>query len=164
TGLTAGTSYSYTVSAFDAAGNVSAQSSAVSATTLTAADNTPPSVPTNLAATTMSSSQVNLAWTASTDANGVAGYKIFRNGTQISTATSNSYADTGLTPSTTYTYTVSAYDGAGNVSAQSSPASATTFAAADTTPPSTPTNLSAIAVSSSQVNLAWTASSDANGV
>lgn len=96
-------------------------------------DTTPPSNPVNLAATAISSSQVNLSWTASTDNVGVTGYRIFRGGTQVGTSASNSYSDTGLSPSTTYTYTVLAYDAAGNVSSQSASAQATTLAGGATT-------------------------------
>ncbi len=131
------------------------------------ADTTPPSIPTNLSATAVLSTQINLAWTASTDNKGVVGYRVFRNGVQTSgTPTTNSYSDTGLTASTAYTYTVQAVDAAGNVSAQSAPASATTLPAGtlDTTAPSTPTNLTATAISSTQINLAWTASTDNVGV
>jgi chitodextrinase len=127
TGLTASTAYTYTVDAFDAAGNHSSQSSSASATTQAAAgDTTPPSTPTNLSATAVSSSSINLSWTASTDNVGVTGYKIFRNSSQIATSNTNSYSDSGLTASTLYSYTVSAYDAAGNNSSQSSSASATT--------------------------------------
>src|SRR5205809_987801 len=98
-------------------------------------DTTPPSVPTGLTATAVSSSQINLSWTASTDNVGVSGYRVFRGGTQIATRSTTSFANTGLSPSTTYTYTVAAYDAAGNLSAPSSSASATTPAPPDTTPP-----------------------------
>jgi len=91
------------------------------------ADTTPPSVPTGLTATAASGSQINLSWSASTDNIGVAGYKVFRNGTQVGTSTSTSYSDSGLAASTLYSYTVSAFDAAGNNSAQSSSASATTL-------------------------------------
>ncbi len=91
-----------------------------------APDTTPPSVPTGLSATAVSSTQINLSWTASTDNVGVTGYDVFRNGTQVGTTTTTSYQDTGLTADTTYSYTVAAYDAAGNVSAQSTAASATT--------------------------------------
>jgi hypothetical protein len=64
--------------------------------------------------------------TGSGQASGVAGYKVYRNGVQIATTTGTSYLDNGLSPATTYTYRVSAYDGTGNVSAQSGPVSATT--------------------------------------
>jgi chitinase len=66
----------------------------------TAADTTPPSTPTGLSATAVSPNQINLAWTASTDNVGVAGYKIYRGGTQIATTAGTSYANTGLTAST----------------------------------------------------------------
>ena len=90
------------------------------------ADTTSPSVPTGVTATAVSGTQVNLSWTASTDNLGVAGYKVFRNGTQVGTATTTSYQDTGLSGGTAYSYTVAAYDAAGNTSAQSASASVTT--------------------------------------
>src|SRR5437773_1830150 len=127
-------------------------------------DTTPPSVPTGLTASAVSSSQINLSWTASSDNVGVSGYRVYRNGTQIATTGATSFANTGLSPSTTYSYTVAAYDAAGNLSAQSSPASATTPAPPDTTPPSVPSAPTVSSVSSSQINLSWTASSDNVGV
>jgi len=92
-------------------------------------DTTPPSVPTNLSATAISSSQINLSWTASTDNVGVTGYKVYRGGIQVGATASTNYSDTGLAASTLYSYTVSAYDAANNNSNQSAPASATTQAA-----------------------------------
>ncbi len=129
-------------------------------------DTTAPSTPTNLSASAVSSSQINLAWTASTDNVGVAGYRIFRGGTQVGTSSTTSYSDTGLAASTTYTYRVAAYDAAQNVSAQSSQVSATTSAGggSDTTPPSTPANLSSSNITSSSARIAWTASTDNVGV
>jgi fibronectin type 3 domain-containing protein len=119
-------------------------------------DTTPPSVPTNLTATANSSSQVTLSWTASTDNVGVAGYSILRNGVAIAATATPGYVDTGLTPNTTYSYTITASDAAGNVSAQTTAATATTPSA--TTPPSTPTNLSATTVGPNEIDLSWTAS------
>lgn len=96
------------------------------------ADTTPPSQPTGLTATAASSTQINLSWTASTDNVGVTGYKVYRNGsaTPVGTPTTNSFNDTGLTPSTTYSYYVVANDAAGNSSPNSSTVSATTQAPA----------------------------------
>jgi glucose/arabinose dehydrogenase/PKD repeat protein/fibronectin type 3 domain-containing protein len=131
TGLNDATTYSYTVRAYDAADNTSAASNTASATTM---DVTPPSVPANLAAQVVSSTQVNLSWNASSDNVGVTGYKVFRDDTLVTTATGTSYQDTGRSAGTTYSYTVLARDGAGNESAKSSLASATT-PASDTTPP-----------------------------
>lgn len=91
-----------------------------------ATDNTAPTVPTGLSATVISSSQINLTWSASTDAVGVVGYKIWRGGTQVGTSVSLSYLDNNLSALTAYTYTVSAYDAVPNESAQSTSASATT--------------------------------------
>ena len=90
-------------------------------------DTTPPSIPTGLTATALSSSQISVTWIASTDNVGVTGYKIFRNGTQVGTSPTPTYVDGGLAASTSYSYTVSAYDAAGNNSAQSSPATGTTL-------------------------------------
>jgi len=119
TGLTANTTYSYTVCAYDAASNNSAQSSPPA--TARTSDETAPSVPAGVSATTQTPGQVKVTWTASTDNVGVTGYKIYRNASQVGTSATTSYTDTGLTPGTTYSYAVSAYDAADNNSAQSSP-------------------------------------------
>ncbi len=124
TGLTLGTTYSYSVAAFDVDGNPSAPSTPIAVTTL--GDTTPPSAPTALAGTAASSTQINLTWTASTDNVGIARYKVFRGSTQVGTSTNASYADTGLTASTSYTYSVSAVDPAGNESPLSLPTTVTT--------------------------------------
>jgi chitodextrinase/lysophospholipase L1-like esterase len=92
-------------------------------------DTTAPSIPANLATNAVSTSQINLTWSASTDNVAVTGYRIFRNGSQINTSTGNSYSDTGLAASTTYNYSVSAYDAANNVSSQSTQVSGTTNSA-----------------------------------
>lgn len=89
-------------------------------------DTIAPTIPTGLSATAQSSSAINISWNASTDNVGVTGYRIYRGGAQVGTSAANSYSDTGLSASTAYTYTVSAYDSAGNVSAQSASAGATT--------------------------------------
>ena len=134
TGLTASTAYSYRVSAIDAAGNESSQCTAVSATTQAAqtTDTTKPSVPAGLAASVISSSQINLSWSASTDNVGVTGYKIYRGGTLLTTTTSRTHNDTGLSASTAYSYRVSAIDAAGNESSQCTAVSATTQAGSST--------------------------------
>ena len=170
TGLSASTTYRYRVRAADAAGNLSAYSSIVNATTQAAGDTTPPSAPTNLAGTAVSTSQINLSWTASTDNVGVTGYRVERcqgqnctNFAQIATPTGTTFGDSGLAANTYYRYRVRAADAAGNLSAYSSIVRVRTLAP-DTTAPSAPTNLAATAVSPSQVNLSWTASTDNVGV
>lgn len=98
-------------------------------------DTTAPSVPADVSAKAVSSAEVDIAWSPSTDNRRVAGYTIRRSGTRIATVTGDtSFEDTGLSPSTQYTYTVEAFDSSNNVSGQSKVASATT-PGAETTPP-----------------------------
>ena len=109
-------------------------------------DTIPPSVPSGLVATAVSSSQVKLSWAVSTDNIGVTGYKIYRNGFLLTTLSGISYFDESAGPGILYSYTVSAYDAAGNVSPQSAAVAATTLSSVaatvstvtstiDTTPP-----------------------------
>jgi len=149
TGLAAGTTYTYRVRAYEGP-NHSAFSNTASATTQGA-----PAAPSNLVATAATSSKINLSW--NDNSSNEAGFKLERstdgvNFTQVATLAANtqSYSNTGLAASTTYTYRIRAYEGTNN-SPYSNLASATTFAA-----PAAPTNLTATAVSSSRINLAWT--------
>ena len=172
--LAPATSYTYTVRAFDAASpsNQSAESAAVSATTFAApiVDATPPTVPGNVMAAAQSASTILLTWVASTDASGIGGYRIFRNGAvaPLATVTTTSYLDSGLAAATAYSYTVLAFDAAPtpNASAESSPATATTPVAPviDSTPPTAPAGLTATAQSATQILLSWNASSDGSGI
>lgn len=128
TGLTASTTYSFYVRAKDAAGNVSGNSNTVSVTTLAnPTDATAPSAPTNLAASGTTQTTTNLSWTASTDNVGVTGYDVYRNGTFLASSATASYAVTGLTAATTYSFYVIAKDAAGNASAASNTVSVTTL-------------------------------------
>src|SRR5262249_52830634 len=92
-------------------------------------DTTPPSVPQGLQATAAGTTRIDLTWSASTDTggSGLAGYRVYRDGgaTPIATVSTPGYSNTGLTAGTGYTYTVRAYDNAGNESAASGSASAT---------------------------------------
>jgi glucose/arabinose dehydrogenase/PKD repeat protein len=161
-GLAASTLYRYRVRAADAAGNLSVYSTIAQATTQASSDTTAPSVPTGVGGSGASISQISLSWAASTDNVGVTGYKIFRNGAQVGTSATTSFQDGGLLLNTTYSYSVSAYDAAGNSSAQSTPVNASTLP--DTNAPTIPTSLAAQVVSSTQINLTWNASTDNVGV
>ncbi len=134
-------------------------------------DTQPPTAPSNLTATSSSPTAVNLSWTASTDNVGVTGYLLERcqgsgctSFSQIATPTGITYSDTGLTASTSYSYRVQATDAAGNLSTFSNVATVVTPALVDTTPPTAPSSLAATAISTSQINLSWTASTDNVGV
>ena len=126
TGLTASTTYSYYITAEDAAGNVSDASSTLSVTTSDADDTEAPTAPTSLASASVTETSFTLSWTASTDDVAVTGYKIYQNSSLLATTTSTSYSVTGLTASTTYSYYITAVDAAGNVSSASSTLSVTT--------------------------------------
>jgi hypothetical protein len=156
TGVQPATTYFYRVQAFSAVGN-SAYSNETSATTPGAV----PVAPSNLTATADSSSEIGLRWQDNSDNEG--GFKIERKTapsdtwSEITTVTANAYVhhDLGLTPSTTYTYRVRAYNMAGD-SAYSNEASTTTFGP----PPAAPSNLTATVVSLAEIDLAWQDNSD----
>lgn len=103
-------------------------------------DTTAPTAPTNLTASGTASSSTNLTWTASTDNVAVTGYDVYRDATLIASVATTSYTATGLSPATTYSFTVRAKDAAGNVSAVSNTASVTTTSAGITYCASTSSN------------------------
>jgi len=95
-GLVSGATYTYTLAAFDASGNVSALSAPLVVTTINA---TAPPPPTNVKVTGATSSSVSLSWTASSDISGIAGYRIKRG----TSASSLSFVGNVIGPITTYT-------------------------------------------------------------
>jgi hypothetical protein len=94
-------------------------------TTIIGGDVTGPTTPILQSVVPVSSTQIDITWSASADDVLLSGYRLFRDAVQIATTTLLSYSDTGLTPSTTYQYTVDAFDYFGNISS-SSPAISTT--------------------------------------
>ncbi len=128
-------------------------------------DTAAPSVPASPSATATAFNRVTLTWTASSDNVGVTAYRIYRDSTLVGVVAGSvtSFADVTTTGSTTYSYTVAAVDAAGNASAQSSAAGATTPSGTpgtDTTAPSTPTALSGTPVGAGRIDLTWSASTD----
>ncbi|MEZ4839335.1 reprolysin-like metallopeptidase [Flavobacterium sp.] len=93
-------------------------------------DTTAPSAPTNLAASGTTQTTTNLTWNASTDNVGVTGYDVYSGTTLLGTVATNSAGITGLTASTTYTFSVRAKDAAGNISSSSNVVNVTTLATA----------------------------------
>jgi beta-glucanase (GH16 family) len=160
TGLNASTQYTYTVTMRDALGNAGTASSGASATTDAAPDTTPPTPnPAGFATAPNATGTSSIAMVATTgsDASGPVEYYFActsGGGNDSGWQTSTSYADTGLTPDTSYTYTVQMRDSLGNTGTASSGASATTDAAS--VPPAAPSNLSATAISKAQIDLSWT--------
>ncbi|MEV6983529.1 glycosyl hydrolase family 18 protein [Sphaerisporangium sp. NPDC051017] len=120
TGLTPNTAYSFTVKAKDRKGNLSPASAALSVTTSNPADDTQaPTVPTGLRSTSTGPAEIALAWTASTDNKGVAGYDVYNGSALAASVIGTSATVTGLSPSTEYTFTVRARDLYDNLSAPS---------------------------------------------
>lgn len=125
-------------------------------------DTEQPTTPANLSSPSHTSATVNLSWTASTDNTGVAGYNIYNGGTYVgatTTPSSTSYTVIGLTPNTTYSFTVRAKDGAGNLSAASNALSVTTAS-----PPAPPTNLALTSSTLTSLTLSWSPPSNLSGV
>jgi chitodextrinase len=110
------TTYSYVVSAVDNAGNESAKSTAAAVTTPNPPDTAAPSAPTSLHSTATSLTSISLAWNASADNVGVIGYRLMSGSTVVANTTALSFTQSSLTPGTSHTYTVYAYDLAGNTS------------------------------------------------
>jgi fibronectin type 3 domain-containing protein len=167
TGLALSTAYGYRVRAADAAGNLSSYSNVATATT--SGDAQAPTAPESLVAQATSGNTINLAWTASTDNVGVTGYRVERcqgqgcvTFTQIGTSVTPAFSDPGLGWGVDYSYRVRAVDAAGNLSAYSN--NGTTQTPFDTQAPTTPTSLTATVISNTQINVAWTASTDNVGV
>jgi chitodextrinase len=143
------TEYEYRVSAVDGLGNESDRSDRSSATTEVEPG---PTVPTDLVATAVSPYRIDLDWSPSEAASGVSFYRVFRDGDEVATTDKASYSDSSLEPETEYEYRVSAVDGLGNESDRSDRSTATTEA--EPGPPA-PRDVTAIAWSSTQVNLSW---------
>jgi peptidoglycan hydrolase-like protein with peptidoglycan-binding domain len=92
-----------------------------------ATDTTPPSVPSSLSLSSVSTSTITLSYAASTDNVAVSYYRIYRNNTLLATTSALTYTSTGLTSSTTYSFNVSALDTSGNTSATSTTVSTSTL-------------------------------------
>lgn len=159
------TAYSYQIRARDGAGNISALSSAVNVATPPTDDNTPPSAPSGLASVVVTSTAVTITWNAATDDVAVTGYDVLRDGALIATVPAPPFMDSPIAPNTSYTYVVKARDAGANVSGPSNILTVNTPEKIDSTPPSTPTGVTAtVALNTTPVNVVWTASTDDTGV
>jgi hypothetical protein len=164
--LHTGATYSFSAYAVDAAGNKSASSSTV--TVSLPLDKEAPTVPT-FTVTSVGTRHIGLAW-SSTDDSPFVSYQVYKDGVRISTGwiSETSRTLTLLQPGTTYTFTAQAKDrfvneSGGNLSAVSPPLSVTTKAndGSDVTPPSQPANVQADSYGDLEMQVWWTASTDA---
>jgi hypothetical protein len=127
TNLSNGGTYNYYVRCQDSLGNANTDDYLITfSISNTVPDTSPPSVPENIIAGGISDSQINLSWKASYDSYGVAGYRIYRDGVQVGTASAAVYEDKELLANHTYYYNISAYDATGNQSSQSGTVTGTT--------------------------------------
>ena len=126
-------------------------------------DKEPPTVPTNLNGTATSYNSITLNWSASSDNIGVTGYNIYQDGKLISISQVTNYTVKGLKANTSYDFSVSAIDMAGNESAKSGLISVKTLDSNDKEAPAVPANLKGT-VSITTASLSWTASIDNIGV
>jgi chitodextrinase len=157
-GLEVARTHCYTVVAVDGAGNRSKPSAQSCAKPL---DTTPPTSPRELAAHATSDRRVALRWAASTDDVGPITYELFRDGRPIFASPAPAAFEDGLAPAREYCYVVRALDAAGNRSADSAAACART---PDLIPPSAPHELTVVARSETELDVAWKASEDDVGV
>lgn len=150
--------HSWTVRAYDAAGNLGPESGAVTAIRDTVA----PSAPGGLRTTAVGGGSVALAWDAATDNVGVTAYRVYRGGVLVATAPGTAYTDDAVGASSgTHSYQVDAVDAAGNASAMTAPLDVTTV---DASPPSTPGGVTASATGPNRVVVSWSPSTDDTGV
>ena len=118
--------YTVTARAYDKASPANAAPSQSVTINVDNTDDIAPSTPTNFRATSKGLDRIVLAWGASTDNEGVTGYIISRNGTEIATTDKLTFTDTGLADSTSYNYSIVAIDRANNSSSSESISVATT--------------------------------------
>jgi chitodextrinase len=164
TGLACATSYALAVHARDAAGNTSQRAQVDVATAACSgpsppSDTQPPSPPGSLRVSSATGTSVSLAWNASTDNVGVAGYRTYRNGTLVSSGTQTASSVGSLACGSAYTFEVSAFDAAGNSSPRAS-VIGSTLACPDTDAPSAPANVVASSRTSTSIALTWSAAFD----
>jgi chitodextrinase len=154
--------YVYSLTATDASSNASPPATAsVSTPGLPPSDANPPSAPASLTAKPASATAIVLAWIPGTDDQGVAGYRIERNGSVIAFTALTSWTDTHRAPSTTYRYAVETIDLASNLSPA---ATAVAKTPADTVRPTKPTTVHAKRMSSTRERLSWSRATDNVGV
>ncbi|HEX2945552.1 MAG TPA: fibronectin type III domain-containing protein [Clostridia bacterium] len=154
--LVPGRKYTFEVKAYDAAGNISTNSSWAAA--FTDSDTQPPTIPGSLSVSARDNTSVTVSWSPSTDNTGLKGYVVYKNGGRVASTTGTGYTVKRLLPGTTYTFFVKAYDKTGNYSDQSCSVQGMTLP--DTKAPDRPFGLKGTSVTGTQITLMWSPSPD----
>ena len=177
-GLSCGTNYSFAIDAYDKRKNKSTRLVFTGSTGACPApsaappppgpitDTTPPSQPSGLTTTGVTSASMTVDWSPSTDNVGVSGYDVYENGVMAGSTGSDSYLLAGLSCGSSYKLSVKAYDAAGNRSPAASLTAATSScsAAADTQAPTVPGNFHVTGTTVDSISVGWNPSTDNVGV
>jgi len=115
----------------------------------------PPTVPSSVRALGSAADEVVVVWNASTDDVAVIGYRVLRGGVEVGTTPYPVYVDRGLPPNEIFSYSIVAFDGAGNTSVPSMPEFASALQVSDNVSPPAPTLLTEVSVSNTSVRLLW---------
>ncbi len=142
-GLSSRKGYAVYIKAFDTAGNYSEPSSTLIINEQYYQDTAAPAAPCNLRSAEITGASITLVWDTAIDNMGVTGYEVYQGNTLLGKTAETTYVVTGLTPETAYSFTVKAYDGAGNISAASEPYVVATLER-DKQAPTPPRNLQVI--------------------
>ena len=165
-----GRAYSYTVDAIDGspAHNKSAQSSPPATVTTPTVDSTPPSVPQGVGAVANGPTSVTVSWSASSDASGIANYEVYRGGVLLTTVSGSTTSFTDTTRVGGHAVLLHGrcdrWESCPQQVGQSSPPATVTTPTVDSTPPSVPQGVGAVANGPTSVTVSWSASSDASGI
>jgi chitodextrinase len=162
-GLDCGTTYTITVKARDAAGNLS-DADTIEFTTVACIDDQSPSKPTGLSIKNTTQTSVEIQWVKSTDNIAVTGYNVFINNAFHATLNDTSITIDNLACGTTYHITLLAFDAEGNMSQESDVLVLVTSDCSDTIPPTAPANLTVSNITQTSCELSWDASTDNLGV
>ena len=157
-GLACATSYTLSVDAVDAAGNRSTRATIV-ASTDPCQDTQAPTAPAGIVAQARTETSITLSWQASSDAGGVAGYRVFRDGALAGSTNSTSYTVAGLSCGKSYTFGLEAFDPSANHSARTATIFSTA-ACSDTVAPSAPASFVKTGATTTSIAVSWSPASD----
>lgn len=147
--------YKFYVRALDLAGNLSLlTTNTITSRTL---DVSPPSTPTSISGIVLNETTIRISWANSIDNGTVTGYRIFRNGTFVGTALSNSFTATGFVLGINEQFRIRAIDQAGNLSSNSD---IFIIGTPDQTPPSIPQNITISGVLPNAAVVKWDSAND----